>query len=99
MEAKLGALHTRDRSGRTWINGKDFADWVDRQLGEADVNVISGGTAFCLRCQAAVEIQEASYATLGTVTVVTGWSRIHGVRVRYEALLRLPKIVPLVARG
>lgn len=65
---KLGAPHSRDRGGRIWVNGRDFADWVDRQVGGADVRTVSGGTAFCPRCRAAVEIQDATSTTLGEIT-------------------------------
>jgi hypothetical protein len=69
---RLGAPHTRDRTGRAWIHGKDFADWVDLQRREAAASPQSGGTAFCPRCRAAIEIEDPSIATVGTTTLVTG---------------------------
>ncbi len=69
---RLGAPHTRDRSGRVWINGKDFADWVDGQRRDGNAMSQSGGTAFCPRCRAAIEIEAPSFAAVGTITLVTG---------------------------
>jgi len=69
---RFGAPHVRDRSGRAWINGKEFADWVDIQRREAAAAPQSGGTAFCPRCRAAIEIEDPSSATVGTISLVTG---------------------------
>lgn len=69
---RLGAPHIRDRSGRAWINGKDFADWVDLQRREQHFSAESGGTAFCRRCGAAIEIEDPSVAVVGATTLVTG---------------------------
>ena len=69
---KLGAPHTRDRTGRAWVNGRDFADWVDLQRREQPLGTRSGGTAFCPRCRAGIKIQDPSAATLGAVNLVAG---------------------------
>jgi hypothetical protein len=69
---RLGAPHTRDRSGRAWINGKEFADWINIQRRDQHLGSQSGGTAFCPRCRAAIEIENPSFATVGTITLETG---------------------------
>lgn len=69
---RLGAPHIRDRSGRAWINGKAFAEWIESLRRDAQAMPHSGGTAFCPRCRAGIEIEDPSYATLDTITLVTG---------------------------
>lgn len=69
---RLGAPHVRDRSGRPWINGRDFAEWVDLQRREVPANPESGGIAFCPRCQATIAIEDPATTPLGTSVLVTG---------------------------
>jgi len=69
---RLGAPHTRDRTGRAWINGREFAEWVDLQRRQAAAAPQSGGPAFCPRCRAAIQIENPSYTALGTSALVAG---------------------------
>ena len=69
---RLGAPHTRDKTGRAWITGREFADWVDLQRRQAAAAPQSGGPAFCPRCRVAINIEDPAFAALGASTVVTG---------------------------
>ena len=79
---KRGAPHERDASGRIWVVGTEFAEWV-REAKEQARRPCGPGQAFCLRCQAAVDIVDPveGPGLEGRVTVVTGTCPICGARV------------------
>ena len=45
--------HRRDRSGRIWINGKDFADWYHQTYPKIS---LGPDETYCLTCRTGVEI-------------------------------------------
>ena len=52
-----GLPHRVDKHGHFWIIGTDFAAWARTLMVDPTVK-LEEGEAFCLRCQAAVEIRE-----------------------------------------
>ncbi len=53
----VGAPHQRDRSGHIWVNGAEFATWVDQnRKKKASGKKINPDEAYCLRCNTAVQL-------------------------------------------
>jgi hypothetical protein len=50
-----GCPHARDGTGHIWINGRDFAEWA-RELTSKSRRPLDDGEAFCLKCNAPVEM-------------------------------------------
>jgi hypothetical protein len=55
-----GAPHSRDESNHIWIDGKQFAAWVDNQRNtrKKPAHPLQAGEGFCMRCNAIVKIQD-----------------------------------------
>jgi len=55
-----GAPHSRDESNHIWIDGKQFAAWVDNQRNarKKSTHQLQTGEGFCMRCNAIVKIQD-----------------------------------------
>ena len=53
-----GAPHQRDERNHIWINGKGFAEWVQRQRKPKRERKLDNGSAYCLRCKKAVKLTE-----------------------------------------
>ena len=53
-----GAPHSRDESNHIWIDGKQFAAWVDNQrnVRKKPTHPLQTGEGFCMRCNAIVTI-------------------------------------------
>jgi hypothetical protein len=51
-----GAPHHRDRRGHIWINGQEFANWVETNCKKPRLIKLSDDEAFCLRCKEAVKL-------------------------------------------
>jgi hypothetical protein len=49
-----GAPHTRDRLGRIWVNGQDFAVWVAAQRRRKNNSRLMEGEMYCLSCKQVV---------------------------------------------
>ncbi len=56
-----GAPHSRDEWNHIWINGEQFAAWVDshRKARYKSSQKLKDGEGFCLRCNEIVKIQNA----------------------------------------
>ncbi|MBP9041272.1 MAG: helix-turn-helix domain-containing protein [Anaerolineaceae bacterium] len=54
-----GAPHRRDGSNHIWIDGKEFAAWIDNQRNarKKPAHKLEAGEGFCMRCNAIVKIQ------------------------------------------
>jgi len=54
-----GAPHSRDKSNHIWIDGKQFAAWVDSQRNarKKPTHPLQVGEGFCMRCNTIVKIQ------------------------------------------
>jgi hypothetical protein len=51
-----GAPHHRDRRGHIWINGAEFAKWVQTQHKKPRRKKLADDEAFCFRCNQAVKL-------------------------------------------
>jgi hypothetical protein len=51
-----GAPHHRDRRGHIWINGAEFAKWVETQRKKPRKKKLADDEAFCFRCNRAVKL-------------------------------------------
>jgi hypothetical protein len=51
-----GAPHHRDRRGHIWINGEEFAKWVETQRKKPKRKKLDDDEAFCFRCNRAVKL-------------------------------------------
>ena len=47
---QIDAPHQRDNRNRIWINGEDFARWVNNQRKPKVTNKLNEDEAYCLRC-------------------------------------------------
>ena len=56
---KASAPRSRDKRDRLWINGKEFAMWVEKNRKPHGRRVkLTDDQAYCLRCHAAVKLIE-----------------------------------------
>ena len=51
-----GAPHYRDRRGHIWINGAEFAKWVEIQHKKPKKKKLADDEALCFRCNRAVKL-------------------------------------------
>jgi hypothetical protein len=51
-----GAPHQRDRRGHLWINGQEFAQWVENQRIKKAPEKLADDEAYCLRCRQPVAL-------------------------------------------
>ena len=47
---QIDAPHQRDNRNRIWINGEEFARWVNNQRKPKVTNKLNEDEAYCLRC-------------------------------------------------
>jgi len=47
---QMGVPHQRDNRNRIWINGEEFARWVNNQRKPKVTNKLNEDEAYCLRC-------------------------------------------------
>lgn len=64
--------HQKDAMGRLWINGIQFAAWVDQVRAARPKINLREGEGYCLKCKCAVEIQEAQKTLRDKMNVLTG---------------------------
>ena len=55
---KNGAPHERDSRKCIWINGVEFAHWVQAQLKKKNKCKLNDDEAYCLRCNKAVRLED-----------------------------------------
>ena len=56
--ATRGMPHERDRRGHIWVNGREFAEWVDATRRAADGDGMAPDEGYCMRCNARVRMAE-----------------------------------------
>jgi len=54
--AKFGAPYQRDPNGHIWVNGVEFAAWVNAMSQQKKKNTLQPGQAYCLRCKKPVAL-------------------------------------------
>ena len=47
---QIDVPHQRDNRNRIWINGEEFARWVNNQRKPKETNKLNEDEAYCLRC-------------------------------------------------
>ena len=47
---QIGVPHQRDNRNRIWLNGEEFARWVNNQRKPKVTNKLNEDEAYCLRC-------------------------------------------------
>lgn len=47
---QIGVPHQRDNRNRIWLNGEEFARWVNNQRKPKVTNKLDEDEAYCLRC-------------------------------------------------
>jgi hypothetical protein len=52
----IGAPHSRDRKGHSWINGREFAAWVAGVRKPKRERKLKDHEGYCLRCNQVVEM-------------------------------------------
>lgn len=55
---KNGAPHERDSRKRIWINGVEFAQWVQANRKKKNKRKLNDDEAYCLRCNKAVRLED-----------------------------------------
>lgn len=53
---RLGAPHSRDNRRHIWINGQEFAQWVESFKKPKRKGKLKHNQAFCFRCKKAVDL-------------------------------------------
>ena len=67
-----GLPHARDTRGYIWIDGRQFAAWVQAtQLSRLEKK-LKAGQAYCFRCRRPVELQNPTSAHHGKQTLLSG---------------------------
>ena len=54
----LGGPHQRDDHGHVWINGREFAKWVEAARRSRTRRPMNADEAYCFRCQQPVKLVE-----------------------------------------
>src|SRR5215510_9181726 len=55
-----GAPHVRDHRDNVWINGREFADWVEGFRKKRKHKKLQQGEAYCVRCNQVVAMTEVT---------------------------------------
>ena len=56
-----GAPHQRDRRGHLWVNGQEFAQWVEKQRIKKSPDKLADNEAYCLRCRQPVVLIDPKF--------------------------------------
>ena len=64
---KEGSPHERDGRGHIWINGAEFAGWVEetRQSRKSNKSRMKEDEAYCLRCRKPVKLKDPQHVING----------------------------------
>jgi hypothetical protein len=73
--------HQRDNADHIWINGRDFAQWVERIRTHRRTVPLAPGQAFCLRCQQPVTLSEPSSHQVGKQVRLSGTCPLCGTKI------------------
>lgn len=69
-----GAPHIKDATGRIWIHGREFADWVNsvKKTGSKQ-NTMKENEGYCMHCKSSVEMLATSTQHIrGKLTMTRG---------------------------
>ncbi|MCL5611948.1 MAG: hypothetical protein M1485_05250 [Chloroflexi bacterium] len=70
---EAGAPHHRDECNHIWINGVQFAQWVQQQRRLKHEHKLDDGSAYCFRCNEVVEIMTPRHHHIkGKLFLITG---------------------------
>lgn len=68
-----GAPRTRDGRKHIWINGEEFAQWVESERKPKKERKMEAGQAYCFRCKQIVEMVDPAISyTKGKLALQTG---------------------------
>lgn len=69
-----GAPHLKDATGRIWIHGREFADWVNRvKRSESKQKTMKENEGYCMHCRSHVEMLATSTRHIrGKLTMTSG---------------------------
>lgn len=56
-----GVPHQRDRRGHLWVNGQEFAQWVEKQRIKKSPDKLADNEAYCLRCRQPVVLIDPKF--------------------------------------
>lgn len=70
--ARRGMPHQRDGRNHIWVNGEEFARWVEEQRCTNRGPKLGDDEGFCLRCRQAVRLVSPVRQTDGKVTLLQG---------------------------
>jgi hypothetical protein len=70
--AHRGMPHQRDGRGHIWINGREFAKWVETQRRARRGPRLKSGEGYCMRCRRAVRLLNPIRETSGKKTLLRG---------------------------
>jgi hypothetical protein len=73
--------HRRDNADHIWINGRAFADWVQRIRTTRRKVPLAPGQAFCLRCKQPVALSEPSSHQTGKQVRWSGTCPLCGTKI------------------
>ena len=67
-----GISHQRDSRGHIWIDGEEFAAWVDSQRRAPRGPRLGPGEGYCLRCRRAVRLSNPTRREDGRSPILRG---------------------------
>lgn len=67
---QMGMPHERDAKGRIWINGVEFAEWVESERTERRGHRLKKDEAYCLRCRRPVQLIEPGESRTGKLILL-----------------------------
>ncbi len=68
-----GLPHQRDERGRLWINGTDFAAWLERARRTGRSRALAEGEAYCVKCRRPVKPADPVCRVNGKAAVLFGY--------------------------
>jgi hypothetical protein len=80
---KAGAPHQRDGRGHMWINGVEFAKWVEtvRQAKKSGGSRMEDDEAYCLSCRKPVKLRDPEATVNGKQILLSGVCPECGCRI------------------
>ena len=69
---KMGMPYIRNNQGHLWINGEEFAEWVEEKRKARKENKMALDEAYCLRCRKAVKFEKLSRTVNSKQVLLSG---------------------------
>jgi len=83
---QIDVPHQRDNRNRIWINGEEFARWVNNQRKPKVTNKLNEDEAYCLRCNQVSKLLSPQIQPIkGNLVLIKGTCAICGAVINRGA--------------